>query len=275
MYQVMAIGAAAWPDDVIETEARRRTWWTLFMADRWSSSGLGLHRQIGDSGMAVDLPMDEAVFESLSPDATYLEVQWQPGIWAQMISLVQLFGPIQDLNRRSAQGNVDTKELEVAVASLSQQLANWEQILPVEMQMGQENLETHCRRGTGGPFVALHLGYHHYATLLYFRFLEPQPSMSCDTDHYRGKCKYHASSYSRLLSLARSRGDCEVVYFTVGHMAVVSSSVLLHTLLFGEEEDLDDARNAMNANFEAIIELSQYWPNTAPMVGASSMPILE
>jgi hypothetical protein len=51
-------------------------------------------------------------------------------------------------------------------------------MLPLDVKMNEENLERHIQEGTGGAFIALHLGYHHYATLLYFRFLEPSVSAS-------------------------------------------------------------------------------------------------
>ena len=256
---------------LIDREIRRRAWWTLYMADRWSSSSLGLPHQIRDTDLAVDLPMDETMFESLTPDETQLNSPWQPGLWAHKISLVRLFGPIQDLNHRSVYGNISAEELESRVASLSQLLEDWESVIPHDVRMNTENLQRHIQTGHGGAFVALHLGYHHYATLLYFRFLEPAAASSPFTALYRTKCKFHASSYSELLKLARGKENCEVIYPTVGHMAVVSSSVLLHTLLFSEEEDLQNARDALNDNFEAILELRRYWPNTAPMVCLSSV----
>ncbi|KAK4031307.1 hypothetical protein C8A01DRAFT_21455 [Parachaetomium inaequale] len=157
-------------------------------------------------------------------------------------------------------------ELETSVTSLSKQLEGWEWMLPLDIKMNEENLEHHIQKGTGGAFVALHLGYHHYATLLYFRFLEPAASSSPLADIYRTRCDFHASSYSNLLKLARHKRNCEVIHPTVGHMAVVSSSVLVHTLLCGEERALQSAREALNANFAAILELRRYWPNTAPMV---------
>lgn len=239
------------------------------MADRWSSSSLGLPPQIRDTDLAVDLPMDETMFESLTADEIKLNGPWKPGIWAHKISLARLFGPIQDLNHRSVYGNVTPEEIESSVASLSRLLEDWESMIPHNVRMNAENLQCHIRAGHGGAFVALHLGYHHYATLLYFRFLEPTASSSAFAALYRTKCKSHASSYSELVKLARRKENCEVIYPTVGHMAVVSSSVLLHTLLFSEEEDLQGARDALNANFEAILELGRYWPNTAPMVSAS------
>ncbi|KAH6874036.1 fungal-specific transcription factor domain-containing protein [Thelonectria olida] len=268
LLQIMDAGPVASGASLIDVEIKRRTWWTLFMADRWSSSSLGLPRQIPDTELAVDLPMDEVMFEALSMEETRLNVPWQPGIWAHMISLVQLFGPIQDLNRRSVYGNIPAHELEASVACLSSQLDNWERMLPTNVKMNEENFKRQIQRGTGGAFIALHLGYHHYATLLYFRFLEPPPLSSSPllATTYRSKCNFHALSYSTLVKRARQEKGCEIVYPTVGHMAVVSSSVLLHTLLFGKEDDLQVARDALKANFAAILDLRRYWPNTAPMV---------
>lgn len=262
----MEAGTSPAATALVDREIRRRAWWTLYMADRWSSSSLGLPHQIRDTDLAVDLPMDESVFESLTADETRLKDPWQPGLWAHKISLVRLFGPIQELNHRSVYGNVSSEELESRVASLSQLLEDWDTMIPHGVRMDPENLQRHIQAGHGGAFVALHLGYHHYATLLYFRFLEPAAAVSPLTAVYRAKCKSHASSYSELLKLARGKEKCEVLYPTVGHMAVVSSAVLLHTLLFSENQDLQDSRDALNANFEAILELSQYWPKTAPMV---------
>ncbi|KAH6967678.1 fungal-specific transcription factor domain-containing protein [Ilyonectria sp. MPI-CAGE-AT-0026] len=266
LLQILDSGASPVGTKLIDLEIKRRTWWTVFTADRWSSSSLGLPRQIADTELAVDLPMDETIFESLGAEETKLNVPWRPGIWAHMIALVQMFGPIQDLNRRSVYGSITLEEMEAGVTYISSRLENWEQMLPVDVRMNEENLERHIQRGTGGAFIALHLGYHHYATLLYFRFLEPPRSTSPLVEIYHGKCNFHALSYSRLVKLARHKQRCEVIYPTVGHMAVVSSSVLLHTLLFGEERDLKSVRDALNANFAAILDLRRYWRNTAPMI---------
>ncbi|KAG5655693.1 hypothetical protein KAF25_009192 [Fusarium avenaceum] len=266
LLQIMEAGSCTAAVRLIDREVRRRAWWTLYMADRWSSSSLGLPPQIRDTDLAVDLPMNETVFESLTPEETKLNVPWQPGLWAHKISLVRLFGPIKDLNHRSVYGNITVGEIESSVTPLAEMLEEWERTIPQDVRMSAENLQHHIEVGQGGAFIALHLGYHHYATLLYFRFLEPAASSSPFATIYRTRCKYHASSYSNLVKLARQRKNCEVIYPTVGHMAVVSSSVILHTLLFSEDENLESARDALKANFEAILELRRYWPNTESMI---------
>jgi hypothetical protein len=50
-------------------------------------------------------------------------------------------------------------------------------------------------------------------------------------------------------------------------MITVSSSALLHDLLFGDEQTLGDTRRQLETNFEALIELRNLWPAAAMMVG--------
>lgn len=252
---------------VITSEIRRRIRCALYMADRWCfSAGLGLPCLTKGPIETEGLPMDDPTFWALKADQTSLPEPPKPGLWAHMITLVDLFGPIQDLNRRTAQGGVDSADLDRSVAHLAQQLVLWEERLPPDAKMSTPNVQKHQQQGTGGPFFALHFGYHHYSTLLYFRFLEDKHYSADIYKEYAVRCKYHASSLSSLLRLARSRRGCESVFPTIGHMAAVSSSVLLHTLLFGDEDELGPARDDLQSNFEALIDLKQYWPSVSSRV---------
>jgi hypothetical protein len=260
MAQIMQLPSVEPTDTMVTRELKRRLWWTLFMADRWYSSGLGLPRQIHDATNSTDLPIDESVFHTLPAEGFVLETPWRPGLWAHMITLVDHFGPIQDLNRRIVQGELEDTEINRCVSDLSQRLDAWQDMLPTDIKLNQENLDLHRSKNTGGPFVALHLGFHHYSTLLYFQYLETRRIPTDTTMILSERCKYHASSYSELLKYSRDHSGFKAVYQTVGHMTIVSSSVLLHTLLFGDEDQIPNARNSLNANFEALIELEKYWP---------------
>jgi len=226
------------------------------MADRWYSSGLGLPRQINDNEISSDLPMDESIFHALSVSQLTFTTPQKPGLWGYMITPVDLFGPIQDLNRRIqvVQEDVEDAKIHRCAYDLSLRLDGWEASLLFDIKLNQENLEVHKNKMTGGPFVALHLGYHHYSTLLYFQYLDIPAAMRVFTE----RCKHHASCYSALLKYSREHEGLNAVYLTVGHMAIVSSSVLIHTLLFGDEEQIPSARNSLNANFEGLIELAQF-----------------
>jgi hypothetical protein len=210
--------------------------------------------------------MDEKIFQVLSIDQYTLSTRSKPGLWAYMITLVELFGPIQDLNRRIVQEDLTDDEINRCAYGLSQKLDLWEEMLPADIKLNEKNLVEHKSKNNGGPFVAHHFGYHHYSTLLYFQYLENRDNSTATTRVFAERCKHHASSYSALLKFSREHDGFEAVYPTVGHMAIVSSSVLLHTLLFGDEAKIPGARNSLNANFEALIELEQYWPSLESMV---------
>jgi hypothetical protein len=263
---IMDLASVAVHGTPIESETARRIWWSLYIADHWCFVGLGIASRNENCGGTCDLPMNDMAFHSLMSPERSSVTPHKPGLWAHMVSLVRLFGPIQDLNRRAAKGGIDTIELDDAVHLLGQQLQTWLDMLPPEIRMSVQNLSTHQRNGLGGLFISLHLSYHHYSTLLYFRFLEKRQA-SCDS--YRvhvACCKHHASNFSNLLHLSRQMKGCEASYPTIGHMTTVSSSVLVHNLLFGELDEIQKAREELNANFEALVELRKYWPTTSAMV---------
>lgn len=130
--------------------------------------------------LSTELPMDEVLFYSLDPRSYGpLETPWQAGLWAHIITLAKLFGPIQDLNHLIVQGEVTGDEKDRTVNHISTQIGNWDESLPASVTFDEDNFQKHKERGTGGTFVALHLGYHHCSTFLYFHSLtssNPQPS---------------------------------------------------------------------------------------------------
>jgi hypothetical protein len=157
------------------------------------------------------------------------------------------------------------------VFDLAERLEKFDSELPTDVQSTFENLTTHARQGVGRTFVALHLGFHHYATLLYFQYLDTQRAASPNGVLYANRCKLHAAAFSDLLRTSHETPDCAAVYNIVGHMTVVSSSVLLHTLLFGEDDELPSARQRLNSNFELLIKLRDYWPSVRLMVSAAEI----
>ncbi|KAH8692576.1 hypothetical protein BGW36DRAFT_436274 [Talaromyces proteolyticus] len=246
-----------------------RIWWSLFAADNWCSSSLGLQRQMKDWPRPARLPMDECRFAEMAPDQPlhepYLDLDL--GLWAYMATLIELFGPIQEFNWRAVNGEVLLQDqLEQDTDRLAQRLDDWQDRLPRHVQLTESNLIEHSKRGTGGIFMGLHLGFHHYATLLYYQYLDTRFTLTTRTRRFAARCKYHALGYSMLLANGRQLPGCEAVYPTVGHMAIVSSSVLLHTLLFGTEDDLPQSRHCLEVNFEALLELERFWPSVKAMI---------
>lgn len=249
-------------ESAVQTETRARIWWSLYMVDRWSSAGLGTPRQMSDRQPSQRLPRREHIFHSLSPKCpTWPLEEDAPGLWAHMITLVEIFGPIQDLNRLIALGSVDASFIAPTVSNLAKRLDDWQLALPKDDRLSASTLATHQARGQGRAFVALHMGYFHYATLLYFQYLDQGAAALPWAGIYAERCREHASAFSDLLRTSNDTKDCAAMYDIVGHMTVVSSSVLIHTLLLGDEQQVEPAKARLESNFQALLRLKVWWPS--------------
>ncbi|KAM5370350.1 hypothetical protein ACJA88_009931 [Fusarium oxysporum] len=277
MAEVLQLNFSA-DDPSIVSETALRTWWSLYILDRWCSSGLGIPRHL-DNPHCPDsspLPIDETSFKCLRPSSSNQNSSRTPGVFAHMVTLIQHFGHIQGVNRAMAKGDMVPKVKCNAIKLIGQKLESWRTDLPENMQMTIQNIYCHQQSDLGGHFIALHLVFHHLSALVYFNSLETkEPSYMGQEDHV-ALCKSHASSFSSLLHISRQMSGCQQNYPTVGHMTTVASAVLLHTLLLGEPEDIPKARQELNTNFEALIELRQYWPATEAMIDdfPEDMPVV-
>lgn len=266
---------------LIVSETARIVCWTLYLSSHRCFSGLGLPCRSDEFRPTCELPMDELAFASLSPDQASLgTTPRQPGLWARMVTLTRLSGPVMELNRHIAERPpVPPEELEATVRRIEQEFHEWLDSLPANTQMTVPNLHRYQQDGLGGLFVALHLTFHYYSILLYFSFLEqgqggmPQSSSSTGGGdcRYIDRCKHHAFSFGGILHLSRQLEGCLVSYPGFSHIITVSSAVLLHTLLLGDAYEIRDARRNLNANFEALVELQQHWLATTAVVRREKM----
>lgn len=254
-------------DNAITRETNCRIWWTLYMADRWCSAGSGLPRQMCDNDDGkVSLPIEEHVFQDVNFGTLGARTRAKPGLWAYKITLVQMFARIQDLHRHVAEGAIEQKQIDERVSELAVQLDDWEQQLPEPNRFSSSTLQVYRERGLGGTFIDMHLGFHYYATLLFFIYLDVQRPLTLDTSQYSQMCKQHALQFSQLLEISRKTPGCEAVHATVGHMTVVSSAVLVHTLLFEEEPKRSASRDRLLSNFETLLQLQKLWPSMNSLV---------
>lgn len=264
MAQILDISKADPANDDVYRETKLRVWWSLYMIDRWSSAGNGLRREMQNDDQCP-LPMDELHFETLLPTKSGLTCA-RPGLWGYMIQLAQVFERVQDLHRQHVNHYNTELEAERSTLSIEADLDAFISRLPNSTRFTEENLQWYAQRGLGSAFVALHLGYHHYSTLLYFHYLDLQLIQSTTVVDFASKCRRHAAAYSDLLELSTRIPRCEVLYFIVAHMTVVSSAALLHTLLFGERSELERTRERLKFNFEVLVRLKKYWPAVSHLV---------
>lgn len=254
-------------DDAVTREVHCRIWWSLFMADRWCSAGSSLPRQMSsDSIGKVRLPVEEHVFQHEGFKKSRSSESARPGLWAYKTTLVRILGHIQDLHHQVVDGTTTQAQTDERVSELADSLDEWESEIPDSYRYSDENLQTHRDKGFGGVFIDMHLGYHYYAALLFFIYLDVKRPPSPATTDYPSRCKDHALRYSKLLAISRTTSRCEAVHATVGHMTVVSSAVLIHTLLFEEESKRGESRDGLLSNFESLLQLQKLWPSMTSLV---------
>lgn len=244
----------------IEREVGKRICLTLFVADRWHSVGSGIPLQLRDDFMPKEAAIDEHIFHSpLFAQQSDLPSH-RIGLWALRTSLAEIFSDIQLLTMEVANGNASQQNADLKAEVLASRLDSWYSTLPSRFVFNAANLELHRQHHTGGSFIDLFLGFHHYTTVLFFQYLGRQSPTTTDRHPYTERCRQHAVRYSSLLAMSRSNPGCEAIHNTVGQMTVVSSSALLYFLLSGDTGDEPIIRSALLSNFAAIRELDSYWP---------------
>ncbi|KAL1890890.1 hypothetical protein Sste5346_008031 [Sporothrix stenoceras] len=255
-------------DDGVTREIKRRIWWTCFIIDTWGSGGIGLSRQFGWRLKMPQVPMDEAVFAEMRPgDPDIDNATWKPGLWGHMVRLVEIYGQIQDFLRHLAE-SVDWDEdvINDTVRDLDTQMADFELNIGPAVVFSPENLARYLAHGLGSVFVAFHLGYHHYYTLLFYVYLDSRRPPTANGKAYARRCKHHAKTICEVLRASRVNPGAEALYNIVGHVTIVSSSVLLHTYLFGEADELPHSRSCLESNLETLVQLRACWANIDLMV---------
>ncbi|OAL53497.1 hypothetical protein IQ07DRAFT_608882 [Pyrenochaeta sp. DS3sAY3a] len=267
--QLLELGRPNASDDGVTSETKRRIYWTCFIIDTWVSGGSNVSRCFGTSrSYQRRLPMNEAVFAALrSGEPDVPDTAWSPGLWAHMVKLVEIYAKVQDLHRQMVYSDQwDEHAMDESVGRLEAELISFDASLDSELSFSKENLVLFIRRDLGGLFIAFHLGYHHYYTLVFYQYLDQRRPRTANGERYARECKRHASIICDVLKASRETPGAKALYNIVGHVTIVSSSVLLHTYLFGDPWELDNSRRGLESNLASLIELRSYWSSIELMI---------
>jgi hypothetical protein len=268
MSQILKLGVPNESDDGVTKEMKLRLWWSCFILDTWASGGSGLSRQFKPVLRRPRVPMDESMFFDMKPGEPDIpDSQWIPGLWGHMVNVVEIYTKIQDLHKYLAEEiEWDEDTIEEAVRGLDMELTAFEQGLEPRMQFSPANLAQYARRGLGRTFIAFHIGNYHYRTLLFYQYLDHRRPSTRHGREYADRCKFYARMVCDVLKASREQEGAEALYNIVGHVTVVSSSVLLHTYLFGEPHELPESKWRLESNFESLVQLRGYWSSVELMV---------
>lgn len=201
-----------------------------YMFDRWCSASNNISRKMDNFDELVDLPMDESFFYGLKADQTHDCEHAVPGLWAYMVTIAKLFGSIQDINRRIVQG-VDHEVTNNLVASLAVRLGTWEADLPPTVRLNRKNLLAFRAKGLGGSYIALHLGFYHYATVLYYQYLDIDSREISGRNDNAAQCRHFALLQSSSLRAARDLGECNCCSWCQTHSRDIFVGAVTYTTL--------------------------------------------
>lgn len=247
---------------VVLREERRRTWLTIYIAVHWSASDMAVEPTSPFHDMAPLPEIDDADFQTLSAELL-VESRTSPSskcdMWAQMGRTLNIYTRINVLLRRLSQNAISFEEFCKEAAVLEHGLDQWAKNLPPNLTYSYDNFMLWIDKKVGKTFLSMHIGYYHFRQMLLFPFLDTRLARWATRDR-AAKCKESASIVSDILRYAQTTPNCKMDYFIYGHIAVVSSSVHLHTLLCGDDQlELSSARQRLVFNFQFLMGLKAYW----------------
>lgn len=211
--------------------------------------------------------MDERVFREIdadtSPEIDSSVRSPSRSLIAQMILLNQILFKVNLFNKDAVLDPLGDDVVNKRVKQLSKELDDWYSMLPNDMRYSPENLSYWIGESCGSTFAILHMNYNHSSQLLLYRYLHlSSQEEDILSAAYAKTCKMHANQLCELVYQKRKQPDSNARHPLAGHMLVVASTVQLHTLLFSSDDDeVQMAKERLQANFKIINALQIFWPS--------------
>lgn len=248
---------------VVLREELRRTWLSIHISSHWSASDMAIEPTHPFHGLAPLPKIDDADFNSLNPELlseTPVSPSSRCDMWAQMARTLNIFTKINILLRRLSKDEVSFDKYCTEAAVLEHSLDQWAKDLPPSLVYTYNNFMLLVGKRLGQTYLSMHIGYYHFRQMLLFPFLDTRLAQWNVRDR-AAKCKESAAIVSDILQYSKTIPRCEMDYLIYGHIAVVSSSVHLHTLLTSDDQpELGLARQRLVFNFQYLMSLKSYWP---------------
>jgi hypothetical protein len=258
--------------DAVQNEVRRRAWSILFSADRWCALGTGIPRITGfeyrTDRQPARKPMPDIDFLQLTNDTP--QPEHKLGIWGPNRDLHDIASSIHS-HHLAVVFDPASKEASMEhIDEIYLELQQWQNNLPDSFKFSPQNIYRQSSISSGAIFLGTHLSYHYNYVVLLYQFLSYSDPNS---RRYAEQLEYHASKISEIIRWSNKLPDCRLLYSVVAHILVISSSVHLHTLLFGDSNAAKLAKDDLDTNFEHIMALRRLWP--AVDVSAARLRLFE
>ena len=270
--------------NALQDEVLRRAWSILFAADRWSALGNRIPRITGFEYVtdrpAAKKPMPEINFLQLMGDEpsndiscsnnTYRTNDHEVGIWAPNRDLHDIASNIHKHQLAVLYDPASPEASFARIDEISSDLQTWQQNLPSHFKFTQQNIYLQSSLSYGAIYLGTHLSYHYNYVVLLYQFLSYSDP---ESKTYAEQLEHHASHISEIIRWSNRVQNCRLLYSVVAHILVISSSVHLHTLMYGDANAVQKAKEDLDTNFQHIMTLRSFWP--AVDVSAARLRVFE
>jgi hypothetical protein len=244
-------------------EEYRRSWLSIHVASHWSAWDMAMEPIRLPDGPDFLPKIDDATFRTVSPELwnmTPVQDSSRCDMWAQMARTLGIYASINTLMRQLSRNMISFDEYCVQAAKLESLLEQWAENLPPKLTWSFDNLMLLAGQRLGQIYLAMHIGFFHFRQKVFSPFLDSRAARNPGPDRAT-KCKDSAALVSSILQYSKNIKNCELEYFIYGHIAVVSSCVHLHTLLFSDDyRELSMARQRLVSNFQYLMTVKSFWP---------------
>lgn len=225
---------------------------------------------------SVPLPMPESDFSNLRPSDPPLQtpaiqscnlpspdtVTTGESILAWNVHANLIFPQVDDANAKAVAGHIGGNELMETFEKVMTRLDAWAAALPCRLVYSPENFAYWKEMGLGNTFAILHVNYHYLNVLAFYQFLHGSTNspQSQTTTKYAHKCRESATEICNIIHRAAESSGTELLNSIIGHVLTVASTVQLHILLFSSNDDeIRNAHNLLERNFDRLLDLKKYW----------------
>jgi hypothetical protein len=266
-----------------DREIRRRTMWSCFLLDRFSSSGTDRPTFVGPEYIRAQLPIKEKLFtmeitgptedlngevpNPVDPEGGQVAVAKENmGVAAYTVRLVALWGQVIDYmnlggKQRDQRPMWDDKS---AFQRLKKTADKWKDTLPTSLHHVPENLASHASDKIANQFLFMHIVYNQIM-LFMNRFALPSPGQPAIypkemPEHFIADAGKTALEAANTISVLVNEGmDHTVVAPFAGYAAFFSSTVHIHGA-FSQNPALEaSSKQNLAWNVKYLTKMKKHW----------------
>lgn len=266
-----------------DREIRRRTMWSCFLMDRFTSSGTDRPMFVSEQYIRAQLPIREDYYQMEITGATedldgnvpnpappgagqVTDPKANMGVAAYTIRLVSIWGKVvhylnlggKDRDRKPmwAKGS--------RFSSIERELQAWKDSLPEPLVYNSNNLQDHASQKIANQFLYMHIVYNQVILFMH-RFALPTPGRrsafpkDMPTEYIQASARCAHEAANQISLLVHEAMDHVVVAPFAGYCAFFSSTVHINGA-FSKNAQLEAASKQNLAwNVKFLTKIKKYW----------------